>query len=194
MCERSPAPLPALLPQSVLHMNTRLLIPVLLAGAVALACGSRSRSDAAVTPPRTPPLPAAAAAELPAPAPRLARNAAADTAPARLAPAFVVTTRNKALHFDLAIRNESRKHVELAFPTGQTYDFSVVDGRGKEVYRWGNGRMFTQSRQNRMLDGGDTLRIQESATPPLSPGSYVAVATLRSSNFPVQQRVPFELR
>ena len=173
-------------------MNTRLLIPVLIAGAVALACGSRSRSDAAVTPPRTPHLTAAVApAE---PASHTVRHATADTTPARLAPAFVVTTRNKALHFDLAIRNESRKHVELAFPTGQTYDFSVVDGQGKEVYRWGNGRMFTQSRQNRMLDGGDTMRIAENASPSLAPGTYVAVATLHSSNFPVQQRVAFDLR
>ena len=31
-------------------MNTRLLIPLLLAGAVALACGTRSHSDAAVSP------------------------------------------------------------------------------------------------------------------------------------------------
>lgn len=175
-------------------MNTRLLIPVLLAGAVALACGSRSRSDAAVTPPRTSSAPAARALVAPAPAPRAPRRAAADTGAAHLAPAFVVTTRDRALHFDLAIRNESRTHVELAFPTGQAYDFSVVDRQGKEVYRWGNGRMFTQSRQNRVLDGGDTMRIAENASPALAPGTYVAVATLHSSNFPVEQRVAFDLR
>ena len=31
-------------------MNTRILIPLLLAGAVALACGSRSRADATMKP------------------------------------------------------------------------------------------------------------------------------------------------
>jgi len=41
---------------------------------------------------------------------------------------------------------------------------------------------------------GETLRIAEQATPPLPQGSYVAVATLRSTNFPVQERVAFELR
>ena len=171
-------------------MNNRLLIPLLLAGAVALACGSRSRSDAATVRPavrRT-----TVAVDAPPPARRA--QAVGDTTPVRLAPAFVVTTRNRALRFDLAIRNEGKKHVELAFPSGQTYDFDVVDGRGKEVYRWGNGRMFTQSRQNRMLDGGDTMRIEESADPELAPGSYVAVATLHSSNYPLQQRVTFELR
>lgn len=165
----------------------RLLIPLLLAGAVALACGSRSRSDAAARP-------ATSTHGAVAEAPAAPRRSAADTTPVRIAPAFVVTTQNRALRFDLAIHNEGRKHVELAFPSGQTYDFAVVDGRGKEVYRWGNGRMFTQSRQNRMLDGGDTMRIEESATPDLAPGSYVAVATLHSSNYPVEQRVAFELR
>jgi hypothetical protein len=171
-------------------MNTRLLIPLLLAGAVALACGSRSRSDAATV--RSGVAHTTVAADVPAPTRHA--PAVADTTPVRLAPAFVVTTRDRALRFDLAIRNEGKKHVELAFPSGQTYDFAVVDGRGKEVYRWGNGRMFTQSRQNRMLDGGDTMRIEESAAPTLAPGSYVAVATLHSSNYPVQQRVAFELR
>lgn len=171
-------------------MNTRLLIPLLLAGAVALACGSRSRTEASAT------TPAAHAAETSAvrKAPARVARSAADTSPVRIAPVFVVTTNQKSLRFNLAIRNEGKKHVELAFPNGQEYDFAVVDGRGKEVYRWGNGRMFTQSRQNRMLDGGDTLRIEESATPALAPGSYVAVATLHSSNYPVEQRVAFQLR
>jgi hypothetical protein len=185
-------------------MNTRLLIPLLLAGAVALACGSRSHSDtAAATAPRVAPgaaLPASSssassASSATASAPTVAPvRRHADTASVRIAPAFVVTTEHKALRFNLAIRNEGSKHVELAFPSGQEYDFAVVDGRGKEVYRWGSGRMFTQSRRNRMLDGGDTIRIEETAAPSLAPGSYVAVATLRSSNYPVQQRVPFLLR
>lgn len=167
-------------------MNTRLLVPVLIAGAIALACGSRSRSDAAVKPAAAR---AVAVTQAGAPARR-----GADTTPAHIAPTFVVTTRQRDVHFALVIRNEGRKHVELAFPSGQAYDFTVLDGRGKEVYRWANGRMFTQSRQNRMLDGGDTLRIEEVAAPSLAPGSYVAVATLNSSNFPVQERVAFQLR
>jgi hypothetical protein len=175
-------------------MNTRLLITLLLAGAVALACGSRAHTDAAAAKPGD--SQRATAEASPAPVAAVARRAghAADTASVRINPVFVVTTDRKALRFDLAIKNEGKKHVELAFPTGQEYDFAILDGRGREVYRWGNGRMFTQSRQNRMLDGGDTMRIEETASPELEAGSYVAVATLHSSNYPVQQRVPFELR
>jgi hypothetical protein len=54
--------------------------------------------------------------------------------------------------------------------------------------------MFTQSVQNRTIDGGETLHITETAPLDLPPGSYVAVAKLRSTNFPVQERVPFEVR
>jgi hypothetical protein len=54
--------------------------------------------------------------------------------------------------------------------------------------------MFTQSLQNRMLGSGETKRFEEHASTTLPPGSYVAVATLRSSNYPVQERVAFELR
>ena len=171
-------------------MNTRLLIPLLLAGAVALACGSRTRADAAAKPAHAPTVTLASSAAPVA----VPHHHVADTASVRIKPVFVVTTEQKALHFALAIRNEGKKHVELAFPNGQEYDFAILDGRGKEVYRWGKGRMFTQSFQNRMLDGGDTIRIEETATPALGAGSYVAIATLNSSNYPVQQRVPFELR
>jgi hypothetical protein len=54
--------------------------------------------------------------------------------------------------------------------------------------------MFTQSLQNKVLDGGETKRFEEHASTMLPAGSYVAIATLRSSNYPVQERVAFELR
>ncbi|HEX9483520.1 MAG TPA: BsuPI-related putative proteinase inhibitor, partial [Gemmatimonadaceae bacterium] len=70
----------------------------------------------------------------------------------------------------------------------------VLDSLGHEVYRWGAGRMFTQSVQNRNLDGGDTMRIEERAQTSLPRGRYVAVATLHSKNFPMKESSAFELR
>lgn len=159
-------------------MNSRLLIPLLVAGAVALACGSRSHSEAAATV---------------APANREVKRVekAANT---ELRSAFAVSAANNALHFALNVTNPGKKRVELTFPSGQEYDFAVRDSAGREVYRWGKGRMFTQSRQNKVLDGGETKKFEEHASTMLPPGSYVAVATLRSSNYPVQERVAFELR
>lgn len=160
-------------------MNTRLLIPLLLAGAVALACGSLSRSDASAVTVKSPQ--------------RHAKKASDASAP-QINTAFSVSAEPGAVLFNLAVANTGRKSVELAFPNGQQYDFSVVDSTGREVYRWGKGRMFTQSVQNKNLDGGETMQIRETVSAKLPHGAYVAVATLQSSNFPVQQRVPFELR
>jgi hypothetical protein len=159
-------------------MDSRLLIPLLVAGAVALACGSRSHSEAAATV---------------APATREVRRAE-PRASGELRSAFAVSTSANALHFALNVTNPGRKHIELTFPSGQEYDFSVRDSAGREVYRWGKGRMFTQALQNRVLDGGETKKFEEHAATSLPPGSYVAIATLRSSNYPVQERVAFELR
>lgn len=173
-------------------MNTRPLVALCLAGAVALACGSRTPAATASS---VRPFSTRLAAVAIAPARGDRTPTSRDTAPlTRLVPDFSVTRDAEGLRFSLAIRNDGIKDVELAFPNGQVYDFALLDARGKEVYRWGNGRMFTQSRQNRMLDGGDTLQIEERASPELAPGSYTAVATLRSSNFPVKQRAPLELR
>jgi hypothetical protein len=38
------------------------------------------------------------------------------------------------------------------------------------------------------------MHIAEQANLDLPPGSYVAIAKLRSTNFPVQERVPFEVK
>lgn len=174
-------------------MTTRILIPLLLAGAVALACGSRSRADATVKATdrrarltETPTLSAHTVS--------LQGAAPVNMNAAPFKSAFVVRAEDRAIHFALALTNATKKHVELSFLSGQEYDFTVVDVTGREVYRWSKERMFTQSIKNRLLHGGTTMRFEERAEQSLPNGSYVAVATLRSSNYPVEERVPFELR
>jgi predicted 2-oxoglutarate/Fe(II)-dependent dioxygenase YbiX len=160
-------------------MNSRLLIALLCAGAVALACGSFAKHEAQTVQTTT-------------------RHSAAVSAGAtehpRVHSSLDVHVEPHALHFALNLTNNSKKNVELEFPNGQQYDFAVVDSVGREVARWGTGRMFTQSVQNRQLDGGDTMRIEERLNASLPSGKYVAVATLRSSNYPISERSPFVLR
>jgi hypothetical protein len=181
-------------------MNTRLLIPLLLAGAVALACGSRSHADAtrkttdrSVRQEGTPTAPTALAMAI-APVQPAEKHAGTPAAAAPLKSAFIVRAEARAIHFSLNLTNATKKNLELEFPSGQEYDFVVMDSTGREVYRWGKERMFTQSLQNRLLDGGETMKYEEKADKALPNGSYVAVATLRSSNFPVQERVNFRLQ
>jgi hypothetical protein len=165
-------------------MNVRnLLIPLLCIGAVAFACGPRSHSEASLV------------------TVNIAKAASPATKKKQTQPnvmkvtsSFAVHVEKNTLHFALDLTNAGEKNVELSFPDGHTHDFSVIDSAGREVYRWGAGRMFTQSVQNKLLDGGDTMHITESATTDLPRGDYVAVATLRSTNYPVQERIAFQLR
>ena len=160
-------------------MNSRLLITLLCAGAVALACGSLGRTDKT--------------AQTKSKAHHSATSLT-DSAQHTVNGNFDVQIEPHALRFALNVSNESKKHVEIAFPNGQQYEFTVLDSVGREVYRWGEGRMFTQSVQNKLLKGRDTIHIDERAVTTLPHGKYVAVATLRSSNFPMKQSSTFELR
>ena len=165
-------------------MNVRtLLIPLLCLGAVAFACGPRSHSEASLVSVNLATPPAAPAVKK---TPKKVQQV-------RVAPSFTISVEHKAIRFALDVTNPTKKDVELTFPDGQTHDFVVLDSVGREVYRWGEGRMFTQSVQNRTIDGGETMHISETAALELPQGSYVAVATLRSTNFPVQERLPFQV-
>lgn len=163
-----------------LRMHSRLLITLLCAGAVALACGSFTRNDSATAKTASTVRPSS-------------KHAKADSI-VKVNGNFAVKIEPHALRFALNLTNESKKHVELSFPNGQQYDFAVIDSAGREVYRWGQGRMFTQSVRKKLIDGGQTMNIDEVAETTLPHGKYIAVATLRSSNYPMEQRSAFELR
>lgn len=161
-------------------MNTRLVISALVVGAVAFACAARpSRSESSAL---------ATASTRPA-----ARHGhRADDV--RLASNFGVRVQNHRLRFALDVMNSGRSGVEITFPSGQAYDFVVLDSVGREVWHWAEGRMFTQALQNKVLSSGDTLRIAESWDAPAMRGRYTAVAKLRSSNYPLEQRVDFVMQ
>jgi hypothetical protein len=168
-------------------MNVRnILIPLLCLGAVAFACGPRSHSEASLVTTNI----VSAATE---PTHHVSRKQPRLNV-THVTGKFAVTAQQNSIRFALDVTNDGKKNAELIFPNGQRYDFTVIDSNGREVFRWADGRMFTQSVQNTTIDGGETVHIAEDATTSLPPGAYVAVATLRSTNFPVQERAEFELR
>ena len=174
------------------HMNTRLIIPLLVAGALAFACGPRSRSEA----------PTALASAVPLSANTIVSHpskrhdggsARSKASVEKLDSRFHVAVDKRQVHFALNVQNVGTKHVELDFPSGKSYDFVVVDSVGREVWRWSNGRMFTQGLQNKQLGTGDNMQVSETWTKP-APGRYTAIATLNSTNYPVEQRVDFTMQ
>ncbi|MBX3132172.1 MAG: hypothetical protein KF689_02140 [Gemmatimonadaceae bacterium] len=116
------------------------------------------------------------------------RNAAIDSR-APLAPSLDVAV-NDGVQFSFDVTNASARKLELLFNDGRTHDIVVLDTLGREVWRWSEGRMFTQAVQMRVLRASDTLRFAESWRDP-QPGHYVAVATMPARNHPVEQRVAF---
>jgi Intracellular proteinase inhibitor len=165
-------------------MNSRLIISLLCAGALAFACGPRSRSEPKSIGGALPVSLTSKTAERPK------RRASSKPGP-KINSKLQVEVAKKEVRFALNVTNVGAKHVELSFPTGKSYDFVVVDSIGREVWHWSNGHMFTQGLRNKQLGTGDTMQVDEAWTSPPQSGHYTAIATLNSSNFPVEQRVDF---
>lgn len=100
----------------------------------------------------------------------------------------------RAVRFVLTVANGTGKRVELTFPTGQTHDFVVLDVTGRELWRWSDGRMFTQLMRNKLLDGRDVVTYDEIWAAPPSAGRYTLVAVLRSDSHPVEKRIEFSVQ
>jgi hypothetical protein len=111
----------------------------------------------------------------------------------RLASRFQVKLDRDGVEFALDLTNETKKHIELTFPNGQTHEFVVVDSVGREIWRWSSSRMFTQAVQNKLLSSGESMRVAEHWDHPTRHGKYTAIATLNSTNYPIQERADFVL-
>ncbi len=149
-----------------LRMQSRFLVLAFSAVALASACGPRARATDSA-----------------------ARKRLADGPP--VVSSLDVQT-NGNVRFALHVTNNGGKRMELTFPSGLTHDIVVLDDVGREVWRWSQGRMFTQALQNRILDASETVSYDAEWTP-TQHGTFVAVASLRSENHPLEQRVPFTL-
>lgn len=105
-----------------------------------------------------------------------------------------VRAADSNVRFALHVVNTGKKRIELTFPSGQTYDFAILDTLGREMWRWGNGRMFTQALHNKTLNGGEALDIEETLkASTLPPGRYRARGNLVSANYPVVQETEFTI-
>lgn len=155
-------------------MNGKVSLTLLGLAVLAFACGPRSRNEVSNAQGDQ------------------ARTMIVADANSPLATALDVNV-DEEVRFEFAVINASKRKLELNFAGGQTHELVVVDANGREVWRWSEGRMFTQSVQNRVLRTSDSLRYEESWEDP-APGTYTAIATLVSENYPVERRVEFTVR
>jgi hypothetical protein len=168
-------------------MSSRFLIPVLCIGAIVLACGPRAHNEASAPKNNTPSVAQAGTPHAPVTPVATKR----EKKPA-IAAQLSVRAEDASIRFALHVTNTSKKRVELTFPSGQTYDFVILDSLGREMWRWGNGRMFTQAVRNKLLTGGESIDLEETwKDAPLAPGRYTARAVLTSENYPLTEQTEF---
>ena len=154
-------------------MNEKVPFTLVCIAVLAFACGPRPHGEAATD--RAP----------------VKRNVAA-SANTPLTPSLNINVDDE-VRFAFHVANDGAKKLELLFADGRTHDVVVLDSIGREVWRWSEGRLFTQAVQSKVLRASDRLAFEE-AWDDARPGNYTAVATLASSNFPVEQRVAFTVR
>lgn len=167
-------------------MVSRLLVPLLCTGALALACGPRSHTEASSHGGTT-----RVDTEQHVAAKRAAERSKRAKHDGEIVPMLQVAATGAGVRFELAVENAGNKSLEMHFADGQTHDIIVLDTVGREVWRWADGRLFTQAHRSKVIGGGDTLRVAETWEAPPKGGRYVAVAKLKSTNYPIEERVEF---
>jgi len=172
-------------------MSSRVIIAALCMGAIALACGPRAHNEASA-----PKKSGSSIASVNTAAPIIklqsARHSSKKAEKATVAAQLYVRANESNIRLALHVTNTSKKRVELVFPSGQTYDFVILDTLGREMWRWATGRMFTQALRNKSLEGGEALDLEETwKESPLPPGRYTARAVLTSENYPIVQQTDF---
>jgi hypothetical protein len=156
------------------RLNGRLAFLLVSAVVLAFACGPRPRASDSAAVTHTPR----------ARAPRISDTPLSTVLDVRV---------NNGVSFAFHVTNATGRKLEVNFRNGQTHDLIVLDTLGREVWRWSQGRMFTQALQNKVLHESDSLSYDlRWANAPA--GRYTAVATLASNNFPVEQRAEFVVR
>lgn len=96
----------------------------------------------------------------------------------------------EAVDLDFVVTHRTEERLELSFPDGRTHEVVILDAAGTPVWQWSEGRLFTRAMQQRVLRRGDQLTFRERWVPS-KPGAYTAIATLRSREHPITERVAF---
>lgn len=155
-------------------MNEKVPFALLCTAVLAFACGPRPHGESVTDRSNS------------------TRRSSAAVARTPLSPSLDINVED-GVRFAFAVTNDGARKLEVLFPDGRTHDVVVLDTLGREVWRWSDGRLFTQAVQAKVVRASDSLRFTE-AWRDAQPGSYVAVATLASQNYPVEQRVAFTVR
>lgn len=104
-----------------------------------------------------------------------------------------VTPGVEHVTFELVANNSGDKRHELRFADGQEVDFIVRDARGRDVWTWSDGRLFTQPMRTHLLEEHESRDYEATWHDTLPQGTFTAIARFRSENHPATTQVVFTL-
>ena len=110
-----------------------------------------------------------------------------------VATSLQVEVASSTVRLRLYVTNATGEPLAYTFPSGQRYDFWVETASGREVWRWSDGRSFTQAVVRDTLAPGDTWQPEAEWDAGELRGEFSAVGRLTARDRPVEQRVTFEL-
>jgi hypothetical protein len=104
----------------------------------------------------------------------------------------VETAGADSVRLVLQVTNAQAAPLAVTFPSGQSYDFAVLDG-ARELWRWSADMGFTQAVRTETLAPGETRSYAETWRPGGAPRgrTLTAVARFTSSDHPVQVQAGF---
>lgn len=95
----------------------------------------------------------------------------------------------EAVEFTFSVTNVGDEPMTLRFRSGLAADIAVYRGDA-ELWRWSDGRLFTQALWSETLAPGESL-THEAAWPDPGPGNYEAVGRLEAENAEVEASAAF---
>jgi hypothetical protein len=95
------------------------------------------------------------------------------------------------VQFSLAVENAGDESVTLSFRNGMRADFAVRDG-DEVVWRWSEGRMFTQALGSETIDPGETRSFGATWEDP-EPGGYTVVGELAADDHDATAETEFSV-
>ncbi|KGP71092.1 BsuPI-related putative proteinase inhibitor [Pontibacillus yanchengensis] len=114
--------------------------------------------------------------------------------------------KTEQVTFDFSLKNTTDKDVELGFSSGQQYEIVVKNAKDEEVYRYSQGKAFTEALTSKKVKAGESVAWKQAwnykkEDKRVEPGKYTAEITLVPNKIngktieakPFQQTVEFEV-
>lgn len=114
-------------------------------------------------------------------------------AAAPLVSTLQVESSADSLRFLLQVTNAAGEALQLTFPTGQSFDFVVLQN-DRELWRWSSDQMFTQAIRTERLAPGETRTFEASwQRPPGARGAITVRGFLTAQEHRGEQQAEVQL-